>query len=78
MYLPKVILLLFVNKIIGLVTAGPQRCSICSKIQGSTVWKLRGNLILLEIRIGVYQPSFFLVLASGHTKIANAEQLWQT
>ena len=37
MYLPKVILLLFVNKIIGLVTTGPQRCSICSKMQGSTV-----------------------------------------
>jgi len=44
MYLPKVILLLFVNKIIGLVTAGPQRCSICSKIQGSTVNPTLGHL----------------------------------
>ena len=40
MYLPKVILLLFVDKIICWVTAGPQKCSICSKIQGSTVLRL--------------------------------------
>ena len=40
MHLPKVILLPFVDPIIGLATARPQRWPIWSKIQGSTVLSL--------------------------------------